>query len=195
MQTIQTMLLNSIADRRSVLAFSNKPVEEEKLKTLFGAAQLAPSSSNNQPWRFIYATREKPEEFDRLFNCLMEGNQRWVTNASVLIVTVAETISSYKNLPNKYAWHDTGMASVLLMVQAQALGLWSHPMGGFDPEKAKIDLGIPEPFEPVAMIALGYPGNADDLPDDLRKRQQSPRNRKPLDEVVFRGRFGEKIGW
>ena len=185
------MILDSINNRRSVFAFSNRPVEEEKLQVLFEAAHLAPSSSNNQPWRFIYATQDNPEEYKRLFDCLMEGNQRWVKHAPVLILSMSEMISSYKNTPNKYAWHDTGMASVLLMVQAQALGLNSHPMGGFDPDKAKRDLQIPDPYQPVAMIALGYPGNVADLPEDLMKRQTSSRNRKPLEEIVFKGRFGK----
>lgn len=183
------MILDSIFNRRSVLAFSNQVVEEEMLRILFEAAHLAPSSNNNQPWRFIYATQENPAEYKLLFDCLMEGNQRWVKNAPVLILSIAETISSYKNMPNKYAWHDIGMASVLLMVQAQALGLRSHPMGGFDPEKAKNDLQIPEPYQPVAMIALGYPGRVEDLPEDLKKRETSSRNRKSLEEVVFRGKF------
>lgn len=184
------MILDPIITRRSAVAFSRRPVEKEKLTAIFEAAQLAPSSNNTQPWRFIYASQENPEEFKALFDCLMEGNQRWVKNASVLVLTIAETISSYKNLPNKYAWHDTGMASVLLMVQAQALGLHSHPMGGFDAEKARIDLRIPEPYQPVAMIALGYPGSINDLPEDLQKREASPRNRKPSEEMVFRGKFG-----
>jgi len=184
------MILQSIIDRRSVMAFSNRPIEEEKITAIFQAAQLAPSSNNNQPWRFIYATQENPDEFKRLFDCLMEGNQRWVKNAGMLVLTIAETVSSYKNLPNKYAWHDTGLATSLLMIQAQVLGLRSHPMGGFFPEKAKAGFAIPDPYEPVAMIALGYPGNVDELPDDLKSRETSPRNRKPLEAAVFRGKFG-----
>lgn len=184
------MILDSIKARRSSLAFSSRTVEEDKLQTLFEAALLAPSSSNNQPWRFVYATKDNPEEYSLLFDCLMEGNQRWVKHAPVLILTIAETISSYKNLPNKYAWHDTGLASMLLMLQAQVLGLRTHPMGGFYPEKAIEYLNIPEPYQPVAMIALGYSGKIDDLPEDLKKRENAARHRKPLDEIVFKGNFG-----
>lgn len=187
------MILDAIKARRSVLAFSNRPVEEDKLRILFEAAHLAPSSSNNQPWRFIYATKENPEAYQLLFDCLMEGNQRWVKHAPVLILTVAETISSYKNTPNKYAWHDTGMASMLLMLQAQVLGLNTHPMGGFYADKAKEYLQIPEPYEPVAMIALGYHGIIEELPDDLQKRENAARQRKPLDEIVFKGKFGRTV--
>ncbi|HEY4789617.1 MAG TPA: nitroreductase family protein, partial [Bacteroidales bacterium] len=185
------MILNDIQTRRSVLAFSLKPIEPEKLTAIFDAAHLAPSSGNNQPWRFIYATRDNPEEFKLLFNCLAESNQRWVKNAYGLILTIAEMISTYKDksYPNKYAWHDTGMATALLMIQAQALGLNTHPMGGFDAEKAKADLHIPEPFQPVAMVAIGYHGNVQDLPEDLMKRETSPRNRKSLEAFVFRGKF------
>jgi nitroreductase len=189
------MILDPIKTRRSVLAFSTKPIEEGIVRTLFEAAQLAPSSNNNQPWRFIYATQDNPEEFKTLFDCLVEGNQRYVKNAYMLVLTVAEMISSYKNTPNKYAWHDTGMASILFMIQAQSLGLHTHPMGGYDAGKATAVLHIPEPFQPVAMIAVGYPGQIQDLPEDLQKRQLSPRNRKPLQEVLFKGKFnGGKLG-
>lgn len=190
-QRTYDMILDPIKNRRSVLAFSTRPIDKEIQRVLFEAAQLAPSSNNTQPWRFVYATQANPDEFKVLFDCLFEGNQRYVKNAFMLVLTIAEMISTYKNTPNKYAWHDTGMASVLLMVQAQALGIHTHPMGGFDAEKAKTVLQIPDPFQPVAMMAVGYPGEIQDLPDDLQKRQLSPRNRKPLDEVAFNAKFGK----
>ena len=185
------MVIDLISKRRSTYAFTTKSIEQEKLNSLFEAAHLAPSSSNMQPWRYIYATQENPEEFKLLFDCLSEGNQRWVKNAFMLILSVAEMSYTYKNehFPNKYARHDVGTAMGMLMIQAASMGLVTHPMGGFDPEKARINLQIHEPFEPVAMIAVGYPGTTEGLPEDLVKREHSERKRKPLDEIVFRGKW------
>jgi len=183
------MIIEPIINRRSVVAFSSQPIENNILEEVFRAAMLAPSSNNTQPWRFIYATQENPEEFNLLFSCLAEGNQRWVKDAPVLILSVAETISSYKNQPNRYAWHDIGLATAMLLTQAQAMGLNTHVMGGFDAAKAQKLLEIPEPYQPVAMIVLGYHGNPDDLPDDLKKRELSPRNRKSDQEVIFKSKF------
>jgi nitroreductase len=185
------MIHELIFNRRSAYAFSAKPLEKEKIKELFEAAHLAPSASNIQPWRFIYATRDDANEFNLLFDCLDEGNQRWVKNTYMLMLSVAEITYTYKNeqRQNRYARHDVGTALGMLMVQAASLGLVCHPMAGYNLEKARQNLNIPEFFEPVAMIAVGYPGEIDILPEDLKKRQTSPRNRKPLNEVVFKGKF------
>lgn len=183
------MIIEPIFNRRSVMVFSSQQVEKDKLEEVFKAAQLAPSANNTQPWRFIYSTSDNKEEFNLMFSCLAEGNQRWVKDVPVLILSVAETISQYKNQPNKYAWHDIGLATSMLLIQAQALGLKTHVMGGFDADKAMELLEIPEPYQPVAMIALGYHGNPDDLSEDLKKRELSPRNRKPSNEVVFKNKF------
>jgi len=186
------MVHDLISNRRSVYAFSTRQIEPDKINALFEAAQLAPSSMNIQPWRFIYATQDNKEEFQLLFDCLAESNQRWVQNAFMLVLSVTEESYIYKNNNqiNKYAWHDTGTAMGMLMVQAESLGLVTHPMGGFDHEKARKNLDLREPYVPAAMIAIGYPCNIEELPDDLKRRQLSARNRKPLAEVVFKGKFG-----
>jgi nitroreductase len=186
------MINDLISKRRSVFAFSTKPIEQEKINAIFEAAQLAPSSMNVQPWRYVYATQDNKEEFKVLFDCLAETNQRWAQNAYMLVLSVTELsyVHNNKEHVNKYAWHDVGAAMGMLMVQAASLGLVCHPMGGFDAEKARKDLKIQELFAPVAMIAIGYPGNIEELPEDLKIRQQTPRNRKPLSEVVFKGKFG-----
>jgi len=189
------MIIDMILNRRSTVAFSSKPIEQEKITDLFEAARLAPSSSNIQPWRFIYATQEDKEQFQVLFDCLAPGNQRWAKNAYMLVLSVAEQSYEYKDVyqSNKYAFHDVGISMGMLMVEAAYLGLVTHPMGGYDPEKARKDLDIPEMFTPVAMIAVGYPGTTDDLPEDLIKREKSERKRKSLDEIVFRGKFKKII--
>jgi nitroreductase len=182
-------ILKLISERRSIVSFSEKLVEPDKITLLFEAARWAPSSSNIQPWRFIYATRDNAQDFEILFNCLAEGNQKWVKHVPLLVLSVAETISSYKNLHNRFSLHDVGLATSMLMIQARALDLYTHPMGGFDAEKAKKNLDIPYPYEPVAMIAIGYKSEKKYLPEEIMKRDTQPRIRKPLSEIVFRGKF------
>jgi len=185
------MILDAIKKRRSDLAFSKKSIEPEILSALFEAAILAPSSMNIQPWRFIYVNHGEPE-FQQMLNTLSEGNQRWAKNASALILSIAQVEYTHNDrlLPNAYAWHDTGMANAHLMLQATSFGLATHPMGGFDHQKVSESFNLPKEYQPVLIIALGYKGDETNLPDDLLKRQTSPRKRKPIEEVVFKGSFG-----
>jgi nitroreductase len=179
--------------RRSTVAFSTQKVEGTKLEMVFEAARWSASANNVQPWRFIVATKESPHQYDLLFGFLAEGNKRWVKNAPVIILTVAETIFSHNNQPNYYSFHDVGMATSNLILRAVSLGLAVHPMGGFDKNKAKSDLKIPDPFQPVAMLALGYPGTTEGLPDDLKNRENQERTRKNLNEIVYEGGWGSEI--
>jgi len=189
------MITDLIANRRSTVAFSNKPIEQEKILALFKSAILAPSSSNLQPWRFIYATQEDKEAFQRMFDCLTPGNQRWVKNSYMLVLSVTEEKYKVEDVirSNKYAWHDVGISTGMLMVEASYLGLVTHPMGGFDAAKARQSLNIPEEFSPVAMIAVGYPGTTDGLSEDLVIREKSERRRKPLNENIFWGKFKTSV--
>jgi nitroreductase len=184
------MILPEILNRRSQLAFSPRTMEEEKLESLFEAARWAPSSNNMQPWRFVYALHGEPS-FERFFDALMDGNKRWAKDAGALVVTLAEMEYDRHGALyiNRYAWHDAGLANALLMIQANHLGIMSHPMGGFDPERIRQTLHLPKEFEPVTCIAIGYPGDLATLPDDLLKRQQSVRTRKPREEIVFHSEF------
>ena len=179
--------------RWSPRAFDDRPIEPEKLRSLFEAARWAPSSNNGQPWRFIAATKEHKTEYDRLFNCLVEGNQKWAYRAPVLILSVASLNFEDDAKPNRHAFHDTGMAVENLVLQATALGLAAHQMAGFDVEKARADLQIPLGYEPVAMIAVGYPGDLASLPDRLREREQQPRSRQPISEWTFSGQWGTPL--
>lgn len=187
--TEQYILNPLIEKRRSTVSFSNKPVEGQKIHLLFEAARWAPSSFNEQPWRFIYGVKDEENSFQKLFDCLMEGNKQWVKNAPLIVLSLAKQAFDLDGRPNSYALHDVGLASENLMIQAVQMGLMVHPMGGFDKKKAIADLSIPDGFEPVAMIAVGYPGDVNDLSDDLRKREQSERVRKAQDEFVFRGQW------
>ncbi len=171
--------------RWSPRAFSDQPVEAEKLRILFEAARWAPSSNNEQPWRFVVANKDNETEWSRLLACLVEGNRKWAYRAPVLILSVASLNFEDDSTPNRHAFHDTGMAVENLVLQATALGLAAHQMAGFDVEKARADLKIPSGYEPVAMIAVGYPGDPAQLSDRLRAREAQPRVRKPLTDFVY----------
>ena len=173
-----------LRQRWSPRAFDDRPIEPEKLRSLFEAARWAPSSYNGQPWRFLVATKENTTEYNRLFDCLVEGNQKWAHRAPALMLSVAK-LQFEDGSPNRHALHDTGMAAENLVVQATALGLVAHQMAGFRIDQARADCKIPEGYEPVAMIAVGYPGDLALLSDRLRARDAQPRVRKPLTEFVY----------
>jgi nitroreductase len=186
------MTLESISHRQSAFIFSDIPVRKEDIYTLFEAARLAPSSMNAQPWHFIYASKHSsPAEHEVLFSLLSENNKAWAFSAPLFVLTLAREIMEYKNKPNAYAWHDTGMATGLLLIQAMEMGIHSHPMGGFDKEKAREILSIPGEYSPVAMIALGYPGDISLLPNDLQEKAIKPRSRKDWASFVSEGKFTE----
>ena len=179
-----------ILNRWSPVMFSDKPVEEEKLMTLFEASRWAPSSMNEQPWRFIYATKEDTEAYNRIYDTIVEGNQVWAKNAPVLMVIIAKSNFDYKNLPNAHAWFDVGLATGNMLLQATELGLYQHQMAGFSPEKAKDLLNIPDGYEPIVAAAVGYLGDPENFPESLQKRDTAPRSRKLLNEIVFKNTWG-----
>ena len=180
-----------IRRRRSPRAFADRAVEPEKLRSLLEAARWAPSSFNEQPWAYLVATRENPGEFARLLSVLMEGNRGWAQKAPVLMLSVAKLRFDRNGNLNRHAFHDVGLATASLVTQATAMGLSAHQMAGFDGEKAREVFGIPGGWEPVTAIALGYPGDASALPGRLRDLELAPRTRKPLEEFVFTGRWGQ----
>ncbi|MCX7985441.1 MAG: nitroreductase family protein, partial [Bacteroidales bacterium] len=133
--------------------------------------------------------------FDSIVMSLHEGNQRWAKDAPLLIVSIAQTEYEFNGnvLKNKYAWHDTGMANSFLMIQATHLGLISHPMGGFSSETLSKALQIPHPFEPLLVIAVGYAGDAQNLPHDLYERQHRPRTRMQVSHICFYEKWPNNI--
>lgn len=175
--------------RWSPRAFCDRPIESEKLQSLFEAARWAPSSSNEQPWRFIVATRDDPENFQKLLDCLMESNAAWAKRAYVLMLSIAKK-TTQGGKPNRYAMHDLGMAVENLVTQATALGLVVHQMGGIYPEQARQIFRIPEDYEVGAAIAVGYPADPSVLTPEMRERELALRSRKPLEEIVFSGEWG-----
>ena len=184
-----------LAERRSPLAFASTPVESETLANLMEAARWAPSCMNEQPWSFIVATKANKSDFDRLLGCLVEFNVQWAQHAPVLLLSVAKLTFESMGKPNRHAFHDVGQAIANLTFQATVSGLVVHQMGGFDIEKARREFSIPKDYEPVAAVAIGYPGNSADLPEKLRKRDASPRKRKPLTNFVFEGGWGHSADW
>jgi nitroreductase len=177
--------------RWSPRAFSEKPVETEKLLSLFEAARWAPSSFNEQPWSFIVATKQNSEDHARLLSCLIEKNQQWAQRAPVLMVSVAKLNFEKTGKLNRHAFHDIGLATGTMVVQATALDLVVHQMAGFSAEKVREIYGVPERFEPLTAIAVGYPAEADVLPEAFRARELEPRSRKPISSFVFQARWGE----
>jgi nitroreductase len=178
-----------IRNRWSPRAFSDKPVEPAVLASLFEAARWAPSSNNEQPWAYLVATKDNPEDFAKMLSVLVDFNAGWAKSAPVLVLAVARLNFPNGN-PNRNAFYDTGAATALLSVEATARGLGVHQMAGFDPAKAKQVFEIPAECEPIAAIAIGHPGDHNSLPQKLQEREVAPRTRKPLSEFVMSGRWG-----
>jgi nitroreductase len=186
----QTPIHELIGRRWSPRAFSERPVEPDKLRSVLEAARWAPSSWNDQPWAYLVARREDRENYDALFGVLMDMNRSWAGKAPVLVLTLAHTRLEKDGQPNRHGFYDLGQATANLVIQATSLGLATHQMGGFKVEAARERFGLPEGWEPVSVIALGYPGEADSLPEPLREREMAQRRRKRLDEFVFSGTWG-----
>jgi len=174
-------------DRWSPRAMSGEPVSDEELMTLFEAARWAPSSYNNQPWRFLYARRDT-ENWELFFDLLVEFNQGWASSAAVLIVFVSRKTFEHNGEPSVTHSFDTGAAWENLALQGWTKGLVVHGMQGFDYERARKDLSIPEEFQVEAMAAIGRPGNVENLPPELRERE-APGDRRKLDQTICEGKF------
>jgi nitroreductase len=179
-----------VAERWSPYAFADRPVPKADVCSLFEAARWAPSSYNEQPWSYIVATKENPQEFQKVLSCLVEGNQAWAKAAAVLALGIAELKFSRTGKDNRAAVHDLGLAAGNLLVEATARGLRVHQMIGILPDKAREIYEIPDGWEAWTAIAIGYLGDPASLPDHLRQREVTPRQRKPLAQFVFGGKWG-----
>ncbi|MEP7355232.1 MAG: nitroreductase family protein [Acidobacteriota bacterium] len=174
--------------RWSTRAFTKQPLTDQELARLFEAARWAPSSGNGQPWSFILAKKEDTAAFETLASTLVPGNA-WAREAGALILSVA-TLDRAPGKPNGHAWHDLGLASENLALQATAMGLGFHMMGGFNAQMARELLHIPDRWDPVSMMAVGHPAPSDTLSEALLIKETSPRQRKPIEEFVFTGSWG-----
>lgn len=182
-------ILDAISKRYSPMGFLDTPLPEDTLMHLFEAARWAPSSFNQQPWHFIYALKSEPEAFEQILDTLTEYNREWAHTASLLIVTVAQMFFDHNKKPNRHAYYDAGMAVGNFLAQATSMGLYAHQMGGFSSKKAITNLHIPNGYEPVAVMAVGYPEDISNIPEKFKKRATSPRIRRPLDSFVFKGKW------
>jgi nitroreductase len=180
-----------IRHRWSPRAFEDKAVEPEKLRSIFEAARWASSCFNDQPWFFIITTKDDPENHKLALEGLWEFNQAWAKAAPVLAFSVARKAFGHNQEANKHAWHDVGQAAANMALEAESLGLQAHQMGGIHAEKVRKNFGIPEEYEPVAGIVIGYPASAETLPEPLREKELAPRQRKALESFVFSGPWGK----
>jgi len=183
-------ILDVLKKRWSPYVFSDKPVSPADLQSIFEAARWAPSSYNEQPWSYIVATKEQSDEFAKVLSCLVEGNQAWAKNAFALGLGVITHNFKLNGKPNKAAAHDLGLASSDLVTEATSRGLYVHQMIGVVPDKAREVFQIPEGSEALTWLAIGYRGDPSTVPDALRQRDESTRQRKTLGEFVFSGKWG-----
>jgi len=182
---------NLLADRWSPYAFSDQPVPEIDLASLFEAARWSASSYNEQPWIYFVATKKDFGEFERILSCLVPENRAWAKAAPVLALGIVSLRFSKTNKDNKAALHDLGLASANLVMEATARELSVHQMIGILPDTARELYQIPAHFEAFTALAIGYPENADASPDGLRERDLLPRQRKPISQFVFSGTWGQ----
>jgi nitroreductase len=180
---VNPMILN----RWSPRAMTGEELADEELMSLFEAARWAPSSYNNQPWRFIY-TKRNTKQWDRLFNPLVDFNKSWAKDASALVVIVSRKNFEYNGAPSLTYQFDSGAAWQNLALEATAQGLATHAMQGFDYEKARKELKIPDSYDVMAMVAIGKRASKESLSAELQQREL-PSDRKPLEEIVMEGIF------
>jgi nitroreductase len=184
-----------LAKRWSPRAFdASRPVSREQLAALLEAARWAPSCNGDEPWRYLVWDRSRDTEgWQKAFDCLSENNRKWCRNVPVLMLSCAGSVFGHSGKPNRYAQHDTGMADLSIALQAVALGLAAHQMGGYDAQKARAAFGIPEEYTPIAMIAVGYQASPDVLDEETKQKELRPRTRKPLATHFFEGAWGEGV--
>ena len=181
-----------IAQRWSARAFSTKSVEKTKLLSILEAARWAPSSRNEQPWRYIVFTNDNPEKLNIARSVLLEINN-YAKRAPILICAVTKKYYSDNGIYNKLHFHDLGAANENMFLESFNQGLIMHEMGGFDREKARKVFSIPDDFEIGVMIAIGYQDFHDILPERYREKAFTPRERKSLSEIAFLEQLGNVL--
>jgi len=185
----------TIANRWSGRAYdAAKPVSHEQVLAMLEAARWAPSCFGDQPWRFIVWNKsDDAADWQQAFDCLVPGNQGWAKDAQVLVLVCADTLFAHNQKPNRFAQYDTGAAAENLCLQATALGLMAHQMGGYDADLAREKFKVPEQYTLMAMLTVGYPADISTLSGEALTRETAERSRKPLSELFFTGQWGNSI--
>ena len=184
-----------LARRWSPRAFDpNRPVSRDQLKVLLEAGRWAPSCNGDEPWRYLIWDKGRDAAgWQKAYDCLSENNKKWVKNVPLLMLSCAGSNFEATGKPNRWTQHDTGAASVSMALQAVAMGLVVHQMGGWDVEKARAAFAIPADYTPMAMIAVGYQTSADILDEETKAKELRPRARKPIAERFFEGGWGKGV--
>jgi nitroreductase len=186
--SIEHPVFELIRNRKSIRSFGSTPVEVEKINSLFEATRWAPSSTNEQPWLYIYATKDQ-DLWKKIFEPLNDGNKLWAKDAPLLILSLARRNFSRYPGANAHAMYDLGAANSFLALQAVELGLQVRQMAGFNFEKARTVLNIPDHYEMGVVMAVGYPGDPGSLPENLKLREMAPRERFLQGEFVMNKSF------
>ncbi len=183
-------ILDAILHRSSPRAMSGEAITQEELMTILEAGRWAPSSYNNQPWHFIYGMRDTTA-WDSLFSLLVPFNQSWCKNGAALVCVVSSKNFIATGKPSRTHLSDTGSAWENMAIQATSMGLVSHGMEGFDYQKARELLQIPEDYDIVLMFVIGNPAPASILPEALAEKE-TPADRVPLEQIISEGIFINK---
>jgi nitroreductase len=193
--TTQQPIHDIIANRWSGRAYdASKPVSKQQIISLLEAARWAPSCFGDEPWRYVVCNKaDNMQAWQAAFDCLVPGNQGWAVNAPVLLLICADTVFRANGKPNKWAPYDTGAATENLCLQAAASGLMAHQMGGFDADKARTTFKVPERFQILPMVTVGYQAPVESLSDEVKERELATRNRQPLGELFFDGAWEKPI--
>lgn len=193
--TTEQPIHDLLAARWSGRAYdASKPVTSAQVISMLEAARWAPSCFGDQPWRYVVCNKaENMQAWQAAFDCLVAANQSWAVNAPVLLLICTDTLFSHNQKANKWGAYDTGAATENLCLQATALGLMAHQMGGFDADKARIAFKVPERYQILPMVAVGYQAPVDTLTDELKEREVAPRSRKALGELFFNGTWDTPI--
>ncbi|OYU96612.1 MAG: nitroreductase [Bacteroidetes bacterium B1(2017)] len=181
----QYPVMEVIKDRWSGRSFSDRELTNDQLKTMVEAASWMFSAVNEQPWRYVLGLKGS-DNFEKLLSTLAGGNAPWAKNAAALVLSVAKTTYTREGSPlNGMALHDVGSANAAFSLQATSMNIMSHPMGGFDKDKAKELFSLSEEMEPVIVFALGYSDSAEKLEEPFLTRENTPRTRKNLDDLLL----------
>lgn len=180
-----------IARRWSPYSFDRRPVSRDDLYAIFEAARWAPSSFNEQPWRFLMARQDNADAFSTMLSCLTEGNRIWAKHAPVLALGVTCRIFARNGKSNRAALHDLGLAAANMALEATARGLCVHQMIGIEPDSARRIYQVPDDFDVMTGMAIGYPADPAERLPELAERDQARRPRRPLRETLFEGAWNQ----